>query len=120
MTDISSGSIAAAGLVGVSAASLVPGIDLEALIGAFAGALFFMVMSKDLSWRARAGNFLLSWVGGYFFAAESVAREWSTTSALPAMLGGLFIVAVCVSILEFVQTGKAPAWLSIIPGFGKK
>ncbi|HBT58252.1 MAG TPA: hypothetical protein DEA92_14130, partial [Pseudomonas sp.] len=52
-----------------SAASLVPGIDLEALIGAFAGALFFMVMSKDLSWKARAGNFLLSWVGGYFFAA---------------------------------------------------
>ncbi|WVM88955.1 putative holin [Halopseudomonas pachastrellae] len=87
MTDISSGTIAAAGLVGVSAASLIPGVDLEAVIGAFAGALFFMVMSKDLSWKARAANFLFSWIGGYFFAAEVVAREWATTSALPACAG---------------------------------
>ena len=120
MTDISSGTIAAAGLGGVSAASLIPGVDLEAVIGAFAGALFFMVMSKDLSWKARAANFLFSWIGGYFFAAEVVAREWATTSALPALLGGRFIVAFCVSIMEFVQTGKAPGWLSIIPGIGKK
>lgn len=120
MTDISSGTIAVGGLIGVSAASLVPGVDLEAVIGAFAGALFFMVMSKDLSWKARAGNFILSWVGGYFFAAEVVARQWATTSALPAMIGGLFIVAVCISIMEFVQTGKAPGWMSIIPGIGKR
>ncbi len=114
MTDISSGVIAGAGVVGVTAASLIPGVDLEAVIGAFAGALFFMVFSKDFSWVARAGYFIFSWITGYFVSAEVVGRGWTETAAIPALFGGLFSVVVCISLMEWVQGGKTPGWIATI------
>lgn len=114
MTDLSTGTVAVTAVLGVTAATLVPGVDSHAVIGAFAGALFFIVFAKDLTAWARLGYFLASWIVGYYFSVETVGQKWSVTSGLPAFFGSLFAVVVCISLLEWVQGGKAPGWLSWI------
>jgi len=117
MTDISSGAIALAGAGVVAASPLVPGLNLEAVTGAFAGALFFMIFSKDLSWLAKAGYFIFSWIAGYFVSAELVARDWTSTAAIPALLGGMFSVVICISLMEWFGGGKTPGWITTIAEF---
>ncbi len=109
-----SGAVAVAGLVGIGASALIPGIDANAVIGAFAGAIFFVVYAKDISAWARLGYFAASWIVGYYVAGEFIGREWARTSGLAAFGGALFCVAVGTSLLEWVQGGKTPGWLRFI------
>ncbi|MGA4815955.1 putative holin [Pseudomonas aeruginosa] len=46
------------------------------MIGAFAGAIFFVVYAKDISAWARLGYFAASWIVGYYVAGEAIGREW--------------------------------------------
>ncbi|EPQ0480622.1 putative holin [Pseudomonas aeruginosa] len=109
-----SGAAAVAGLVGIGASALIPGIDANAVIGAFAGAIFFVVYAKEISPWARLGYFAASWIVGYYVAGEVIGREWARTSGLVAFGGALFCVAVGTSLLEWVQGGKTPGWLRFI------
>ena len=112
MAEPSSGAVlAGAGVIGVTAVSLWPGVDVNAVIGAFAGAMFLVVYAKDLTPLARLGYFIASWVAGYYVASEIIGREWARTSGLVAFFGALFCVAVCISLLEWIGGGKAPGWL---------
>ena len=108
------GVVAAAGLVGIGGASLFPGIDLNAVIGSFAGAMFFVVYAKELSLWGRVGYFIASWIVGYYVASEVVGRDWAKTSGLVAFGGALFCVVVGTSLLEWVQGRKTPGWLRFI------
>lgn len=119
MADASTGLVATAAIVGVTTASLVPGVDTNAVIGAFAGALFFMVFAKDLSVWARMGYFVASWIVGYYVSNEAIGQAWAKTSGLVAFFGALFTVVVCVSLLEWVQGGKLPGWLSYLVGLAR-
>lgn len=114
MAEPSIGAIAVPAVIGISAATLLPGVDLNAVIGAFAGAMFFVVFARELSIWARAGYLVASWVFGYFVAIELMSRAWAKTSGLAAFIGALFCVVVCVSLLEWVQGGKTPGWLRFI------
>jgi hypothetical protein len=114
MSGPSASNIANSLLVSAGVATMVPGIDGDAVIGAFAGALFFIVFSRDISALGKIGYLFASWVFGYFVASELVARNWTNTSGLVAFIGGLFCVVVCVSLLEWVQGGKTPGWLKFI------
>ena len=109
-----SGSTANALVISAGLATLVPGVDGDAVVGAFAGAVFFVVFSRDISAIGKIGYLFASWVFGYFFAGEIMARSWSESSGLVAFLGGLFCVVLCVSLLEWVQGGKTPGWLKFI------
>ncbi|WP_028627678.1 putative holin [Metapseudomonas resinovorans] len=114
MAEPSAGGIALLGLGGIGGAALVPGVDMNAVIGAFAGAMFFVVYAKDLSALARIGYFIASWIVGYYVASEIIGREWAKTSGLVAFGGALFCVVVGTSLLEWVQGGKTPGWLRFI------
>ncbi|WNF45829.1 putative holin [Pseudomonas sp. SG20056] len=116
MADATTALVAAGGVVGVTTASLVPGVDANAVIGAFAGALFFIVWKADLSAWKRLGYFVASWILGYYFAAEVVGQSWAKTSGVVAFGGALFTVVVCVSLLEWVEGGKLPGWLGYVIG----
>lgn len=109
------GAIAAAGAVGFGGGYLL-GIDVNALIGAFAGAMFFVVQAKDLSVLTRIGYFLVSWIFGYYIAGELVGKQWVETSGLVAGIGALLCVYVGISLLEWVQGGKTPGWLRFVAG----
>jgi len=111
MAEPSAGVMATTAVVGISTASLIPGVDVNAVVGGFAGAMFFVVFAKDLTAWARLGYFIASWVLGYYVASEVIDRNWASTSGLIAFFGALFCVGVCISLLEWVQGGKVPGWL---------
>jgi len=122
MAEPSSVAVAASvGIVGVTAASLSPGVDVNAVVGAFAGAMFFVVFAKELTPLARMGYFIVSWVGGYYVSVEVIGREWAKTSGLVAFFGALLIVTVGISLLSWFGGGKMPGWLQWLAdrfGFG--
>ncbi|MBP5058932.1 hypothetical protein HUS95_27815, partial [Pseudomonas chlororaphis] len=60
--------MAGTAVVGMTTASLIPGVDVNAVVGAFAGAMFFVVFAKELTAWARLGYFIASWVAGYYVA----------------------------------------------------
>ncbi|MGH8387649.1 MAG: putative holin [Pseudomonas sp.] len=112
MAEPSSGAVlASAGIIGVTAASLSPGVDVNAVVGAFAGAMFFVVFAKDLTPLARLGYFIASWVAGYYVANEVIGREWARSSGLVAFFGALLCVTVGMSLLVWFGGGKMPGWL---------
>ena len=114
MAEPSSGVITAAAVVGVTAATMWPGVDVNAVIGSFAGAMFSVVFAVGLSAWARGGYLIASWICGYYVAGEVISREMARTSGLVGFIGALFCVVVCVSLLEWIQGGKTPGWLRFI------
>lgn len=115
--------VAAPTALGITAASLVPGVDLNAVIGAVGGALFFVAWARDLSVFARLAYLVVSWIGGYLVAAEVVGRGLSAYSGLPALVSGALIVTALISVADWVRGGQPPAWLRAVmswvrPGSG--
>ncbi len=106
-------------VLGIGAASLIPGVDLNAVIGAWAGALFFVTWARDLNGWARLAYLIVSWVGGYFVAAELMGRQVTQFSGLPALLSAALIVTVLISVAEWVKGGKMPSWISTAIGFAR-
>jgi hypothetical protein len=107
----SAGASLAVGGAGITLASLLPGVDLQAVIGSFGGAFFFILFAKDISAWQRAGYLLVGWIGGYFGAAELLSLAWTKTSGFSSFVAGLFCVAIGISLIEAFQTGKPPRWL---------
>lgn len=103
--------VAVPGVLGLGGAAMLPGVDLNAVIGAMAGALFFVVWVQDLSKLGRFGYFVVSWIGGYLAASEAVARGLTLFSGLPALLFAALIVTVLISVIEWVKTGQMPGWI---------
>ncbi|MFV1943933.1 putative holin [Pseudomonas luteola] len=112
----------AAGFFGLSLASIFPGVDLAAVVGAFGGAFAFIIFAKDLKVLQRLGYLFVGWIGGYFGAVELLAQKWAQTSGFAAFIAGLICVVVCISVLEAIQTGRPPKWLLFILNrfFGKR
>lgn len=104
----------AVGGTGITIASLFPGVDLSAVVGAFGGAFFFVLFAKDISGWQRMGYLVVGWIGGYFGAAELMSMAWTKTSGFSSFAAGLLCVAICISIIEAVQTGRPPKWLQFV------
>lgn len=98
-------------VLGIGAATLIPGVDLNAVIGAWAGALFFVTWARDLSRWARLAYLFVSWVGGYYIAAELMGRAVTQYSGLPALLGAALIVTALISVAEWWKGGAMPSWI---------
>lgn len=111
--------VAVPGVLGIGAAALIPGIDLNAVIGAWAGSLFFVTWARDLSIWSRLAYLVVSWVGGYFVAAELMGRSLTQFSGLPALLAAALIVTVLISVAEWVKGGKMPSWISAALGWAR-
>lgn len=121
MTDLSSGvAIAVSATAGAGLASIVPGIDVSAVLGGFAGGVFYVVFARDPSFWASVGYLLASWVAGYLIAEEVSARGQPVTSGLAALIGAIVFVILATSLLDWLKGGKAPFWLQFIPGLGGK
>lgn len=104
------GAVATAGLLGIGGATLL-GFDVNAVIGAFAGAMFFVVYAKDVTGWGRIGYFIASWIAGYYISSEFMARSWAQTSGLIAAVGAAVFVVIAVGFLDWAKGGGAPAWL---------
>ena len=72
MTEPTTASATLALATGVSLASLMPGVDGNALVGAFAGATLFVVSAKNLPMWQRMVYLAISMAMGYVSAGEII------------------------------------------------
>lgn len=113
MADALATSAASAGVAatGITVASFIPGLDLQAVVGAFGGACLFILFAKNISVFQRVGYLICGWIGGYFAAAELMSLAWTKTSGIASFIGGLLCVTIAISLIEAFTTGKFPAWM---------
>ncbi|AZZ98013.1 MULTISPECIES: putative holin [Pseudoalteromonas] len=90
----------------VSALTLIPGADPAAVIGAFTGAVLFIMSNDQLSTVKRIGLFLVSFLGGL------VCADWSSiliSNLLPDSLqissgmGALIASACVVRLVQYLM-----------------
>ena len=124
MTDVltTAGASLVVGGAGITIASLLPGLDLSAVIGSFGGAFFFILFAKEIAVWQRAGYLIVGWIGGYFGAAEILSQTWTNTSGFSSFVAGLVCVVTCISVIESYQTRQLPWWAQALLGriSGKK
>lgn len=104
--------VIAAGSAGLVAAviSQIPGIDANAVIGAFCGALLFSVSAKGLSLWVRLVYLLISFVIGYL-GGPAILGSYLEHSAASAFVGATITVTAGLRAIESVRTLDLRAWL---------
>ncbi|CAJ7776878.1 Prophage membrane protein [Burkholderia pseudomallei] len=95
-------SSAAALFAAVGLAGIAPGVDGDALIGAFAGAAL-VVTSKDLGLAKRAAYMLISLVMGYLAAPEIVHAVPIRSTGVAAFFAAALVIAVTLTLIERVK-----------------
>ncbi len=89
----------------------LPGIDGNALLGGFGGAIFFVVFARDYNALTRLGYLLVSWVGGYYAGIEALGRGLTQTSGMAAFVAATLCVTGGIGMLEWMRGGELPSWM---------
>lgn len=90
--------------------AIVAGVDNNAIVAAFAGALMFAFFSAGTSLAVRAGLMVGAWIFGYYLGLEIVKRHILDFDSppLPSFIAAFFCVAVFKALLAiFDEDGKA-------------
>lgn len=96
--------------VGGGVAAAAAGIDIDAVLMAFAGATMFAFFSRGTSVPVRLGLLMVSWIFGYYASLEIVQRGilGFKTPSLPSFVAALFCVSVFKALLViFDKDGSA-------------
>lgn len=88
---------------GVGIASLFPGIDGNALIGAFAGATLFVMSASEMKIIARALYMLISLVMGYIAAPEIIANTFIQSSGVAGFIAGLLCISAALPLVKQLE-----------------
>ncbi|CAN7192615.1 phage holin family protein [Trinickia sp. LjRoot230] len=89
---------------GIGFASLFPGIDGNALIGAFAGAALVVVTSKDLSLGKRFAYLVISLIAGYLAAPEMVRATPVKSTGVAAFFAAALAITVTLQLIERIKS----------------
>ncbi|NRO99455.1 hypothetical protein GWC77_26600 [Paraburkholderia sp. NMBU_R16] len=92
-------------LTAVGIASLAPGIDGNALIGAFTGAALVVVTSKEISVGRRVVYMLISLVMGYLAAPEIVNATPIHSTGVAAFFAAALVITITLRMID-----RARAW----------
>lgn len=79
-------------------------LDVSVVMGAFMGAVFFVISSVDLSRLVRAGYFSVSFFLGIIsapIATEVMSGVLRTQARVPEALGALFAASIAIKLLLF-------------------
>lgn len=86
---------------GMGLAALLPGIDGDALLGAFAGATLFVVSAaQSLSLGRRIVYLLISVVAGYLAANDVLAWFPLKSSGVAAFMASAIAVTVMLAVIK--------------------
>ncbi|EIV5186963.1 putative holin [Serratia marcescens] len=102
MTEPVGTGAATATLTGVTVAGLLSGVDSGVLIGAFAGAVIFVMSASEFSLLRKLALFVASWLVGILAAPFTAAIiTWATPSDIEAHapVGALVASAIAVRLL---------------------
>lgn len=104
MAEPTSTTTALAASAGVGFASLAPGIDGNALVGAFAGAALMVISSKDLSLGKRFAYLLISMAVGYMGAADIVSVTPIRSTGVAAFAAAAVAITITLELIERLKT----------------
>lgn len=96
---------------GLGFASLFPGVDGNALIGAFAGAALLVVSSKDLSLGKRFAYLVISMIAGYLAAPEVVNWTPVRSTGVAAFFAAASAIVLTLQLIERLKTLDLTAFL---------
>lgn len=102
MAEPSTTTLALSAAIGL--ASLAPGIDGNALMGAFTGAALVVVTSKDVTTLKRIAYLLISLVMGYLAAPEIVNATPIRSTGVAGFFAAALVIAVTLQLIERVKT----------------
>ncbi|WP_207003871.1 putative holin [Trinickia mobilis] len=102
---------AAALSAAIGLAALAPGIDGNALIGAFTGAALVVVTSRDIGVVRRAAYMLISLVMGYLAAPEIVDATPIHSTGVAAFFAAALVITVTLQLIERIKSIDLLAWL---------
>lgn len=89
---------------GIGFASLFPGIDGDALVGAFAGAVLIVITSKDLSIGTRFVYMLISLIVGYLGAPDVIANTPIKSTGVAAFFAAAIAITVALQLIERIKS----------------
>ena len=96
---------------GIGLSSLFPGIDGNALIGAFAGAALVAISSKNLAVLQRLAYMAISLAIGYLAAPEVISNTPLKQSGVAAFFASAAAIALTLHGIELIHTIELPTWL---------
>lgn len=88
---------------GIGAASLLPGVDGNALMGALLGAALVAYARKELKPWQRLGGLCFSALVGYLMATEMVNQTPIKDTGAGAFIGAIVIVPLALKLMEWVD-----------------
>lgn len=97
---------------GVSIATLIPGIDGNAIIGAFAGAALMALHAREVSMLSRIAYFGISWIMGYLAAPMAMRQIHLQESGVASFIAAAIIIALTVQLIERIKTINPASWLN--------
>lgn len=89
---------------GIGLAAMLPAVDGNALIGAFAGATLFVVQARELALWTRAIYLVISLIMGYMAAGELTHHLPITETGVTGFIAGLFCIAVSAPLVARLET----------------
>lgn len=100
----SSAASAATALGAVAITSILPGVNGDALIGAFAGAVVFALHAKDLTITQRITYMVISILLGYLGAGEVMRRTGIESHAIAAFALSAVVVTLALASIDRIRT----------------
>lgn len=93
------GTVVAAASAGIGLAAMFPGVDGNAVLGAFAGGLMFFVHVREHALQRRVAYLVVSWVMGYQAAPEVMQHAGIQQSGVAAFLAATLTVTITIGML---------------------
>ncbi len=104
MEPTSSAASAAAAFGAVALTSILPGVNGDALIGAFAGAVVFALHAKDLGLGKRVVYMLVSILIGYLGTGEVMHWTGIQSFTIAAFAASALIVTAALAGIDWIKT----------------
>ena len=111
MTEPGSTSLFITTAAGIGLSSIFPGIDGNALIGAFAGATLVAITSKNLPLLQRLVYMVISLAIGYLAAPEVMNNTPLKQSGVAAFLASAAVIALTLHGIDLIKSIALPEWL---------
>lgn len=101
----------AATAMSLSAASLLPFVNGNALLGAVFGAALFATTKKDLKPLQRLSTMIIAVGFGYLLAPEIITRTFISNDATAGMIASIFSLPIILKIMVWVdQSSLTDIW----------
>jgi hypothetical protein len=111
MAEPSTTTLVVTAVAGIGLSSLFPGIDGNALIGAFAGATLVAISSKNLPLLQRLVYMLISLAIGYLAAPEVINNTPLKQSGIAAFFASAGVIALTLHGIDLIKTIALPGWM---------